>query len=141
MRDLEWLQETFTALDRVFWHDALTEKGVKVCWSRFRPVKCWFRYGAYNPATKVIEINPVLQHDWVPDEVVCLTLHHEMVHAIQGPKTKSHESMYDHDRAFWAAELRYPYAETAYRWCEENINRLIEARPPRLTKKRPAGTV
>lgn len=131
MRDLDWLREELAAIDRVFWRGQLEDLGVTICWGRWRrPAKHWFRYGCYRPASKAIEINPVLQNLWVPEEVVGLTVHHEGIHALQGPKVRSHESHYGHDRSFWAAELRYPHAESAYSWCDLHINELVAARPP-----------
>lgn len=124
MRDLEWLEEEFAALDRVFWHGELEARGVTVYWGRWRRTKKWFRAGAFEHATNKIEINPVLRHDWVPHSFVSAILYHEMVHASR-PDNQAH------DRAFWAAERKHPYADEAEVWWSANVVRLTAELPPR----------
>lgn len=134
-RDLDWLHESLRAIDRVFFGDEL-DGSVHIGWSRWRPAKVHFRYGAYlsplfegrtffarGPAN--IVINPVLAHDWVPDSVVLFTIFHECLHAQRGPK---------HDAAFRLAERSFPRFEFVSQWGDENIDRLLAATPPKVRR-------
>jgi hypothetical protein len=125
-RDSDWLHDAYDALDRVLHLGAVSELGVRVRWGRFRKNKTQFLYATYDFDKKLIELNPVLKGDWIPEVVVYDTIAHEMLHALRG---------FDHDVEFARAEARYPYHTDSAWWCEHNNDRLIAAEPPKKESK------
>jgi predicted metal-dependent hydrolase len=123
-RDAEWLRKTLDAVDRVFFLGAVSRDGVRIKWMRWRKTKTEFVYGRYDQDRKTIEINPVLKHAWVPEEVAVDVVHHEALHVVAGP---------DHGPVFQWSEMAYPYRRRADAWCDENINNLLNAEPPKET--------
>lgn len=135
-RDLEWLRETLSGVDRVFWDGQLEALGVSISWARFRPVKNTIRLGCCRPATKRIrhprlEMHMVLAEPWVPIFVVSQLVYHETVHALQIPPLTRISAGLKHDAAFRELELRHPYTVRTEHWVEENIVKLLAARPQR----------
>lgn len=117
-RDLEWLQDSMAALDRVYFSDSLGAQGVAIGWLRWRPSKANFRFGAYYPHHGKIRINRVLAQLWVPDFVALMTVYHEMLHVHVG---------LDHDHEFRLMEQKFPHYAQSLLWEQENLTALIEA--------------
>jgi len=118
-RDLRWLRDSFRAIDRVYFSDSLTERGVTIGWMRWQPLKRKFTFGMCPPGR--ILINQALAHDWVPDYVVLGTIYHEQLHEILGP---------DHDHQFLTAEQRFPHYAQANAWEDAHLDDLIAASKP-----------
>jgi Zn-dependent peptidase ImmA (M78 family) len=122
-RDLLWLNQSFRALDRVYFGDSVSIEGFKVRWMRWRPNKKSFIFGLCDKEKKIILINRALQHDWVPDFVVLSTLYHEMLHIVIGD---------DHDMAFELAESKFIHNTSAQVWEESHLTKLINCERPKL---------
>lgn len=120
-RDLIWLRESFKAIDRVYFGDALSIEGYRVIWMPWRPSKNSFTFGLCDKDKKVIEINKALSHEFVPDYVLLATLYHEMLHIVIGD---------EHDMTFDLAEERFVHYAKAQVWEEGNLNALIIAKRP-----------
>lgn len=120
-RDLTWLRESFKALDRVYFGDAVSTEGFRVGWMRWRPNKKSFIFGLCDKEKKVIHINQALKHDWVPDYVVMSTLYHEMLHIVIGD---------DHDVAFDLAEEKFVHHTKTQVFEESHLNKLINCEKP-----------
>jgi hypothetical protein len=125
-RDLDWLNESFRAIDRVYFGDALSIEGYKIKWMRWRPNKKSFCFGLCDKELKVIQLNRALQHEWVPDFVLLSTLYHEMLHIVIGD---------DHDVAFELAEARFIHHVQAQVWESEHLNLLIRCEKPGIAKQ------
>lgn len=121
-RDAEWLRKSLDAIDRVMFLGDLAKAGVRIKWMRFRKLKTEFLYGRYDFDRKLIEVNPVLKHAWVPEEVALGVIFHEGLHAILGP---------DHGAVFQSCEMAFPWRRRDDFWCDENVNNLIAAEPPK----------
>lgn len=120
-RDLTWLKESFRAIDRVYFGDALAVQGYKVLWMPWRPNKKVFIFGRCYKEQRVIKINRALQHDWVPDYVVLSTLYHEMLHVVIGD---------DHDMTFELAEEKFVHFAKSNTWEDQNLTALLTASKP-----------
>lgn len=129
-RDAVWLRDTLDAIDRVFWDGALATIGVTIGWARFRRVRNTIRLGCYRPDSKRIEMHRVLMHNWVPSIVATHLIYHESVHAMQIPPLTRISAGLKHDTSFRKLELLNPHAVQADQWVEDNVARLVAARPP-----------
>lgn len=121
MRDLSWLRSTLAAIDRIYFFDALSDAGVTIKWMRYRRNKTQVRLGCYRFRTLVIEINPILAHEWVPDFCLMGTIFHEALHFTFGAV---------HSKEFYVSERRYPHFVDDEMWQKANFERLLAARPP-----------
>lgn len=124
MRDLMWLMESFKAIDRVYFDDALSIEGYKIKWMPWRPRKKSFIFGLCDKERKVIEINQALRHDWVPGYVILSTVYHEMLHIALG---SDHD---DHGVTFDLAESKFPHHAAVQVFEETHLNKLINCERP-----------
>lgn len=122
-RDIVWLRETFTALDRVYFLGALADRGVKVRWERWRRTKtrltvgkCWT-----HKDPPIIELNPILKRPDIPDYYVMFVLYHEQLHVHIG---------HDHDTAFQLAEKRFVHHAEALMWEQKHWDWMFTLEPP-----------
>ena len=127
-RDSDWLRDTLDAIDRVYWRDELERRGVSIRWARFRKTTKSFRCSAWWPDKLLIEVNPVLSQDWVPDEFVVFSIYHETIHAMRDAQMRGHSTHYQHDPSFREAEMKYPHFAEAEHLEAENLKALIAAR-------------
>jgi hypothetical protein len=120
-RNLFWLRDSFRAIDRVYFGDAVSIEGFTVKWMPWRPTKSKFVFGLCDKENKVIKLNQALRHEWVPDYVVLATLYHEMLHIVIGD---------DHDTTFDLAENRFVHYSSAQIWENSNLDALMKAEKP-----------
>lgn len=118
-RDLEWLQTSLRALDRVYFSDTLHD--VRVGWMRWRPSPHGFTWGRCYVPERVIHLNRALAHAWVPDHVVLGVLYHEALHLVIGEQ---------HDTAFQLAEQRFAHHGEMRAWEVEHLPALLKAENP-----------
>lgn len=118
-RDLDWLVSSFEAVDRVYFDDAITQKGYSINWQTWDTSTC-FIYGKCYKGKKLILVNRILAHDWVPVYVVIGTIYHEMLHVVIGNK---------HNLPFKLAEDKYIHFNQAQLWESLNYEKLLNAKP------------
>lgn len=123
-RDLLWLQDSFKALDRVYFGDSVTTRGFTIKWMNWRPNKRDFIFGRCYEDKKLIVINKALQHSWVPDYVVLSAIYHEMLHVVLNDFTN------DHAIAFKLSEEKFVSFREAEVWETENLSKLIKCEKP-----------
>lgn len=113
MRNQEDLDRLFSALDVVYFHGELRERGWRVRWKRYR-LKRSVCFGQCDHERKTVWISRVLADLAVPDYVALATVYHEQLHAVLGPE---HD---DHGAGFHAAESRFVHHAVAEVWEAEH---------------------
>jgi len=121
-RDQHFLEDILAAVDTVFFGERLHDDGVTIRWKRWRKTKNVSRVGCYWPCSKLIEVSRLYQLEWVPLHAVVSLVYHEGLHHTLGP---------EHNDAFRIAEQRDPNFAVSEAWFEDNLERLLAARPPR----------
>lgn len=122
-RDLDWMRESFEAIDHIWFADGLEALGVTVHWQRWRQNKETYRLGSYDAELRRIEVHRALAHEWIPMNVALLVIYHEALHALLGP---------EHDSRFRAHEQAFPGYAEALHWEMEHWERVLRAPRPVL---------
>jgi hypothetical protein len=83
-----------------------------------------FRFGSYDGEKKVIRVHPRLRQDFVPREVLELTVYHEMCHQWV-PAIRKNGMWRSHHPAFKKKEKEYRHYEAARRWEKQHWRKLL----------------
>ncbi len=86
--------------------------------------KSGFRYGSYDENKKLIRIHPRLKQDFVPLNVLELTVYHEMCHQFV-PSYKKNGTWQSHHPEFKKKEREYKEFKEARNWEKHNWHRLL----------------
>lgn len=117
------LEQIFTQLNRKYFKsrcDSALTWGNKPNGRR----RTHIRLGSYDYETNTIRIHPALDRSFVPDYVVETILFHEMLHWYLPPEKKGGR-LNVHTRPFKMAEKQHPKYESAQKWRDKNLIRLL----------------
>ena len=96
------LHEIFDYLNAKYFNNRIQ---AEIRWTNFHQVSRW---GFYKFRERLIQINQILNQDWVPRECVETVVFHEMCHQAYPPRLDSSGRREIHHEEFKAGELRYP---------------------------------
>ena len=97
-------------------------KNVKV------PNRRSFSFGSYDAKNKLIRIHPRLKQDFVPVNVLELTVHHEMCHQVMPPVRRNGQWQVHH-QDFKAKEKEYHQYREAMQWEKKHWIKLMAPAP------------
>lgn len=119
-RDLDGV---FERLNKEYFSDRIQ---ARIMWGRDVKTrnKSGFRYGSYDEGKKLIRIHPRLKQDFVPLNVLELTVYHEMCHQF-APSYKKNGTWQSHHPEFKKKERQYKYFKDARNWEKHNWHRLL----------------
>jgi hypothetical protein len=116
------LGEIFRSLNERFFRGDLR---VGVGWGRRgRRPKRAVRLGSYDADSRLIRVNPVLDHPSVPQFVVEEVLFHEMVHAEIGIESSGGRRSV-HGPGFRRRERAFPHRRAAQQWLYQHLPNLL----------------
>ena len=123
------LAALFNRVNRTFFGGKLD---VQITWGRAgaRPRRARQReihLGTWDEAQNLIRIHPHLDRSFVPEQVVEVTLYHEMLHAQLGARLVGGQRRV-HTRDFRDAERAHPGYDEAVAWEKKHIGRLIKGK-------------
>ncbi|GJL79240.1 MAG: hypothetical protein NPINA01_22290 [Nitrospinaceae bacterium] len=118
------LQEIFDRLNGEYFNGGIE---AEVGWGRDSktPNLNSIRFGSYDYSKKTIRIHPRLNQDFVPYQVVELTVYHEMCHQ-WAPTRRENGMRRDHHADFKKKEKEYRFYQEARRWEKQNWKKLLE---------------
>lgn len=97
-------------------------KNVKV------PNRRSFRFGSYDSKNKLIRVHPRLKQEFVPVNVLELTVHHEMCHQA-APPVRRNGQWQTHHKDFKAKEKEYIQYREAMQWEKKHWIKLMAPAP------------
>lgn len=98
-----------------------------ITWGRARKAKKprkTIRLGSYTQSERLIQINPVLDHAWVPRYFVEFIVYHEMLHH-EHPVDDADERRCLHPPEFLEQEQKFRGYARAIAWEQKNLRRLL----------------
>ncbi|NOZ87873.1 MAG: SprT family zinc-dependent metalloprotease [Deltaproteobacteria bacterium] len=116
------LSGIFGRLNRSFFGNTVK---VDVTWGKeSKNRKRSIQLGVFDRDSNIIRIHPLLDRDFVPEDVVEMVLYHEMLHAYLGADVVRGRRMV-HTKRFREAEKAHPYYSAYVEWEKKHLTRLL----------------
>ncbi len=83
-------------------------------------------FGLFNDILRLIKINRLLDHDYIPTYLIEYVIYHEMLHCVYPTYVDSKGMKHIHSKEFKEREKQFKYYQEARRWMKENEEFLFE---------------